>query len=435
MIKRVRKNLVSLFTLFFVISGFGGTLIQPVSANFEGQSVQCLTGNNDTKQDSPGDIGDAVGSGGDYTVEGSEANKVAHSLFDNFIKRGFSGAGAAGATAVANRESRYDVKAVNVGGGVAGVYQWSGYVNNTNGNRITATGKIKPGDVSTLTLENEIDLVNFELSHDKKAVSNTVGHASDPGQAAKDWSYMYEGVASEDGQSKTSMIVADAQKIYNQFGGEGLDSDDSLLGDSSGSDNGAIDGKADENQSKDACDTGGATDTTDGTGDYGDLNELAWREYSELPDSVKKYAHDPATLLGSRGDGSNWTEASNQCVGLTVSYGNAIWGQYGTKIGNGFDQANAWAQSTSTTVGNDPKSGDIFSAGDGEPGHTGIVEHVFANGDILIVEQNYTGMSGEAAGETCTWDFRIATKAYTVGQNYVYDYPGDNSNIKLNWGQ
>ena len=45
----------------------------------------------------------------------------------------------------------------------------------------------------------------------------------------------------------------------------------------------------------------------------------------------------------------------------------------------------------------EPVSGDVFSYG-GSSGatnnHTGVVSHVFGNGDILIIEQNIPGFSG-----------------------------------------
>ena len=41
-----------------------------------------------------------------------------------------------------------------------------------------------------------------------------------------------------------------------------------------------------------------------------------------------------------------------------------------------------------------------------------MVSHVFKNGDILIIEQNYTGYSGQSApGEYCTYNYRYVSKS------------------------
>lgn len=51
------------------------------------------------------------------------------------VSEGFTIQGTSGALAVAERESQFDPTAVNDSGGVAGVFQWSGWSNTINGNR------------------------------------------------------------------------------------------------------------------------------------------------------------------------------------------------------------------------------------------------------------------------------------------------------------
>ena len=149
------------------------------------------------------DSGTTSGGGASADFNSENAKQVFDYLTNDM---GFSGAGAAGALAVAMRESSFDPTATNSGGGVAGIFQWSGFSNTVNGSRITQEGSIKAGDTSTLTMENEIKLLGFELNGGYHKAKVTVGNASDPAQAAKDWSVLFEGVSIDDGQSKVSKI-------------------------------------------------------------------------------------------------------------------------------------------------------------------------------------------------------------------------------------
>lgn len=177
------------------------------------------------------------GSAGSWTQPGSAAYKRAQTIFDTLTKQaGFSGAGGAGGVAVAVRECGPSIneKAKNAGGGVAGVFQWSGWGNKVNGNRIETGGFIKAGDDSTLTMDNEMKLLLAELKGGYHRAAIAVGHATDPAQAALDWSKLYEGVSLSDGQTKSSQIQNDARTAYKLFGGENIQANDSLLGISSG---------------------------------------------------------------------------------------------------------------------------------------------------------------------------------------------------------
>lgn len=168
------------------------------------------------------DAGDASGGAADLN------NPNAKKIFEFFTKKdGFSGAGAAGAVAVAQRESGFDPKAKNAGGGVAGIFQWSGWGNTVNGDRIHQGGFIK--SEADLTLENEFKLVNYEFKHGHGDVPKVVGNAHDPGQAALDWSEKYEGVSLADGQTKGSQIQAWAQQAYSKFHGSSIHADSAKL--------------------------------------------------------------------------------------------------------------------------------------------------------------------------------------------------------------
>ncbi|SDL76068.1 glucosaminidase domain-containing protein [Streptococcus equinus] len=167
-----------------------------------------------------------------------------------------------------------------------------------------------------------------------------------------------------------------------------------------------------------------SSSAADGTGSV-PSDATAWGYTpDQLPESLKAYIIDPAQL-GLAYDGSTgWVEQSGQCVDLTESLGNLIWGTSGITQGNGVDQASAWATKFGNSVKSDPKAGAIFSSGISQPGHTGIVCHVFQDGSILIVEQN-TPFSGiDYFGKKNTWNFRIVSPSTQTSDHFVYAYSG-----------
>ena len=167
------------------------------------------------------------------------SNPNAKKIFDYLTKHdGFSGAGASGAVAVAQRESGFDPKAKNSGGGVAGIFQWSGWGNKVNGDRIHQGGFIK--SESDLTLANELKLMDYEFKHGHGETVKKVGNAKDPGKAALDWSESYEGVALSDGQTKGGQIQAWAQQAYAKFHGASIHANSAKLNALAGSGNSSI---------------------------------------------------------------------------------------------------------------------------------------------------------------------------------------------------
>lgn len=151
-----------------------------------------------------------------------EALKVATQTYQHLVKtHHFTSEGASGALAVAQRESGFNPQAVNPAGGVAGLFQWSGWGSFINGNRIHSEGSIKGMDLSTLTLENQFKLIDYELNGSYSKVKSLLTKSKDPVQAAKDWSLYYEGVSLSDGQSKLEMIAQLAKQWYAYFNGGG----------------------------------------------------------------------------------------------------------------------------------------------------------------------------------------------------------------------
>ncbi|HER0816526.1 TPA: CHAP domain-containing protein [Streptococcus pyogenes] len=170
-------------------------------------------------------------------------------------------------------------------------------------------------------------------------------------------------------------------------------------------------------------DSGGAVD---GTGKV-PTDATAWGYKPDgLLESLKPYIIDPAKMGLEYGGSKGWVEQSGQCVDLTVSLGNVIWGGSGTVIGDGWKQASAWASTRfHNQVKSTPKAGAIFSTGTTAPGHTGIVCHVFEDGSILVVEQN-TPLSGISRyGQKNTWNYRIFSPFQQRTESISFAYSDD----------
>ncbi|NQP32414.1 CHAP domain-containing protein [Streptococcus suis] len=183
------------------------------------------------------------------------------------------------------------------------------------------------------------------------------------------------------------------------------------------------------------CSASGESSGTaaDGTGTV-PSDVVVGRAYkpSEVPASLKEYIIDPESLGLSYGSSGGWANHTSeylagQCVALTISLGNQIWGHQGLVYGNGIDQASAWANIFSNSTKPTPIKGAIFSHSgvimDGEDvGHTGIVCHVFENGQILIVEQNTEASGIDFYGQSWTWNYRVVSVEKQQSANYVFAY-------------
>ena len=174
----------------------------------------------------------------------------------------------------------------------------------------------------------------------------------------------------------------------------------------------------------------------DGTGSFNGTG--TWKP-SQLPSELKQYALDPTSVGMTYHSRAGWNNAGGQCVHFSSSFFTALWekngktldsakgptGGIGTGNINGGHMAESFSKAYSGTVKPTytPSKGAIAGVhyGDGGPGHTYIVSHVFANGDILIVEQNVRGYSGDDNGEKCTWNYRIIKQAkYTAQKTQFY---------------
>ena len=257
-----------------------------------------------------------------------------------------------------------------------------------------------------------------------KAINNTDGIATLSAIADGGWA--------TDGTYKTKLI-----DMYNSLGKkyEWLDKEaisahgekpyKETVTSPGDSDSGSSDTST-NSKNKDCSDSSSGS-ATDGTGTVpADATAWGYRP-DDLPDSLKQYIIDPSknglTYKGPTG----WVEHSGQCVDLTESLGNALWGHQGITSGNGDQQASAWASFFGNSTKSTPKKGAIFSTNVAN-NHTGIVCHVFEDGSFLGVEQN-TPLSGASAGHIDTWNYRIFTPTEQKGTGIHFAYP-DNKEMK-----
>lgn len=147
------------------------------------------------------------------SITEERAEDVIKILNYQLSKEGFTLAGSSGSLAVAERESGFDPKAINTGGGVAGYFQWSGWSNTVNGDRWAQASS------RTLDADVELQLMSTELNGAYKKVKIEMQKATDPGDAALYWSEHYEGVALSDGQTKAEKLQTDADKWFKVFDG------------------------------------------------------------------------------------------------------------------------------------------------------------------------------------------------------------------------
>lgn len=373
---RLIKNLIiaaSIFVIIIIIIVvfFGGGVVDE-------EEHSCSNDATDASISSSGSMGA-------WTQKGTKANNVAQSIFDFLVKKeGFSGAGAAGAVANASRESSFNPKAYNPGGKVAGIFQWSldGSINAGTGGkgRISSGGYISGDGKRGLNLKNQLKLVHYELHHGYSAVRPLVGKATDPYQAAQDWSAKYEGVALSDGQTKLSQLKTDAQKAYRMFGGSKYKSNNSLLGSAAkGADSSASDQSGD-----DECDDGS---------DIGNGGPLL-TEAKKLLGYFTYGGHGPASYGGWKHPNKNGQTDCSGFVWLAMK-------RAGYPVGNdAFSTPVMEADAKGShrylkqISAKNAKPGDVIimnvGGGSGQNGHTAIIAGKYKGYQTKIIEMGGT---------------------------------------------
>ena len=174
--------------------------------------------------------------------------------------------------------------------------------------------------------------------------------------------------------------------------------------------------------------------TLDGTGVFPEgVDGTQWRP-DNLPSEVKLFTYDPATAGMGYSTSEGWinNDYPGQCVAFADSYMENLYGVSRPGGANGGDVAKVWAEKYGPTLGGElssiPQAGAVFSyMNQGVYGHTGVVQHVFANGDLLIAEQNISGISGDnySAHHSLpyTWGWRyIPAERYQVDDTQTWNW-------------
>lgn len=161
--------------------------------------------------------------------------------------------------------------------------------------------------------------------------------------------------------------------------------------------------------------------------------------HNEVPNELKQYAINPQSVGLENGVANTWewntSSSHDQCTDLTSNLIKLIWQKDGnpfpttTGMGNGREVAPSYARMYGGKITNKPSAGAIFSTSTGNAmcggakcGHTGVVSHVFDNGDFLVIEQNVGRLSGMSAGQKNTFNYRIiAQKNIAEGSYTFYD--------------
>lgn len=393
----------------------------------------------------------------DWTHEGSTAYNNAKLVFDSWVSKGLSGASASGIVGWVNSEGGFSLvdraeghygtdeltnglsagvipsggSGYSVGGG--GIYQFTPY-----------TKFAEAGDSKWLDVDAQNTFVaQAILSGDWNASMDLTGgnhsfqqmaQMTDPQQATLVWQAYERGNTAYIDQSQKQ---ADAQTAYDMFNGASYSYDESKFNEAFGIN--SSDSSSDSNYKVSAVSTSNCSSSSGGTGswstDGGTVSYSAYNAWKrdDLPDDLKQYALDPASVgLGFK-DSTGWNAiaySGGQCTDLSASLMYALWEKNGfhptMTSGNGQDIAKNWASNFGGSTSTTPTAGAVFSqtpsSAGNEVGHTGVVSHVFANGDILVVEQNYSSLSGENGGfGKYTWSYRyVPTSQYASGWSF-YD--------------
>lgn len=160
-----------------------------------------------------------------------------------------------------------------------------------------------------------------------------------------------------------------------------------------------------------------------------------------LPSELNAFTHNPEDAGMVYGGSGGWISNGypGQCVAFADSYMENLYGVPRPGGANGGDVAKVWADKYSGELGGElsdiPSAGAVFSnMNPGVYGHTGVVQHVFANGDILIAEQNINGISGDNNGTPYTWGWRLITaETYQTDDDKTWDWVFYKPDMEPQW--
>ncbi|MGX9845627.1 CHAP domain-containing protein [Streptococcus iniae] len=388
----------------------------------------------------------------DWTKEGTSAYKNAKGVFDAFVHLGTSGAFASSVVGWTNSEGGFamigraeghygnDLKTNSIAYGVRPI-GLAYYTTEAGGGIYQFTPYTKYAPLGSPDWENAEKMTRFVL----KSIANGDWNASmdlsgknhsleeavqltNPDEAVLTWQAYERGSVAHINQEQKK---SDARKAYDLFKGEKYSYNASLFKKSLGKGaSSTLPTDVDLSESLSECDNDSSSSTSDKSGKVNYTSYNAWKP-DQLPDDLKKYAIDPKSLGMSYRTSKGWNAIAStggQCTDLSASLMYALWekgGQHPTqRMGNGNMVVSNWVSAFGGHSDREPSSGSVFSAsGTSGAGHTGVVSHVFENGDILIVEQNFSTYSGDNGGfGQYSWNYRyVTTKEFTKEEYSFYN--------------
>lgn len=448
--KRLFLILTSLILFGFTINTISPTIQVFAESNYsviDAQQDICGVGGNKESSDSSTSAVEGNVSG-DWTTKGTKQYQIAESLFKTLTdKYGLSGTAASGWVGNVQAESDFTPSIVegennqNYSGRGYGLFQF------TPGTKFLNSKYHKEGASIDDEVQAQINFVmdsEFKNGEYNSYIPNAkswfnidgvdgiedIFDAKSPEDSALIFFAVYE--RGDVAQMHRERRLGAAKKANEIFNKNNIKADKSkwVAGKSSSSEVNTT-GSQGATSVKNICSddsggTGSDKNAEDGTGKVpADATAFAYKP-QDLPSSLKPYALDPSKVGLEYGKSPNWQAQSGQCVDFSNSYAALIWNKKGQAAGgNGIATASGWASIFGSKLKDKPKTGAVFSSSE-DPiyGHTGIVSHVFENGDILVIEQNCIGYSGIwGIGQVNTWNYRVATKEYMKSKNYVFAYP------------
>lgn len=407
---KTKRRLAGLFMLTVMSIGVFTVPPTDAAASFEaGFTEMCTSGKGSADDQVNGDTlnSSTDGVAGQWSQKGTKEYENTKALFDACRELGFSGVQTCAILGNAIHESAgmHDLKQSG-GSNVMGIFQFTG-------STLTSIEALPDFDPSWSAKSQLHEFIEFEKDSGFPAFMKVANSTDDIVKLTDAWCDLMERPGkpmkdSRENYAKQALTVFNAQDLPGDLS--------KLAGISNGTAPGGNAGESgdDNSQSGDnaGCSktdsaTGGAED---GTGTVPEDSKGKLFAANEIPDDLKQFLL-PINLSDARGvSGEKWAHPGGQCVDYSVSEACALWNNTSSwSQGNGVDQVNAAISHGYAVKDDAPHAGDIVSCDGTDPavGHTWIVGHVFADGSVLVQEQNFPGKSGDDMNLPQTWDVGI----------------------------
>lgn len=397
--------------------------------------------------------------GGEWSTPGTEKYKIAEALFKVLTEDyGLSGTSAAGWLGNVQAESDFTLRITEAENGQNYSGRGYGLFQFTPGEKYKNSQFYKEGTSLEEEVKNQVAFIfasEFNNGAYKSYLSNSADwfglsgvdslddilDNNDPETAMLIFFATYErGDVAQMHRDRRKSAALTANKLFNK---DNIKADKTKWPSGSEGTTGiSINIDQDSKTQEDDCEDGSSSKSVgggawgeSGTGTHSFTHTQSFRR-ENLPDELKKYAVEPESIGMKFGSSEGWNllaDDGGQCTDLVASFSFALWGLKQAQ-GDGMAVVSYWEQNHGTAGKiSEPTNGAVVSippTATNAYGHTGIVSHVFENGDILLLEQNGTGLSGTYGGMLHTWHYSINKKSDTSSWTF-YD-PGKVPGAKKN---